>query len=117
MVEIEMWRMRKMGLVREGGRQRQVMINQRDVKLSEERRAKEIFEKRLEVFKSERTAVQSKPIPITENLARIDNLLDTHIRELYNSMILFKGMKHSVENTVESLNFHNESLSVISKNL
>ena len=50
-----------------------------------------MFEKRLETFKGLRMAVQTKSIPMNENLARIDALLDEHSNEMYSTMLLFQG--------------------------
>lgn len=36
-------------------------------------------------------AVQTKSIPMNENLARIDALLDEHSNEMYSTMLLFQG--------------------------
>ena len=59
--------------------------------VKEDKRLVEVFEKRLETFKGLRMAVQTKSIPINENLARIDALLDEHSNEMYSTMLLFQG--------------------------
>lgn len=59
--------------------------------VKEDKRLVEVFEKRLETFKGLRMAVQTKSIPMNENLARIDALLDEHSNEMYSTMLLFQG--------------------------
>lgn len=59
--------------------------------IKEDKRLVEVFEKRLETFKGLRMAVQTKSIPMNENLARIDALLDEHSNEMYCTMLLFQG--------------------------
>ena len=89
MGEIEKWRRKRMGISEdsiEWGRRRRGNGVEVD-----EMRSEEVFEKRMATFKMERSAVCSKPIPMTENLTRIDNLLNSHCQEMYNSMLLFKG--------------------------
>lgn len=63
----------------------------RKVTVVEDKRLLEVFEKRMETFKGLRRAVQSKTLPMNENLARIDSLLDEHSNEMYSTMLLFQG--------------------------
>ena len=65
----------------------------RVIVVKEDKRLVEVFEKRLESFKGLRMAVQTKSIPMNENLARIDSLLDEHSNEMYSTMLLFQGNK------------------------
>ena len=59
--------------------------------VKEDKRLVEVFEKRLETFKGLRMAVLTKSIPMNENLARIDALLDEHSNEMFSTMLLFQG--------------------------
>jgi hypothetical protein len=81
-MEIEIWRKKKMGR-KEPPKKKVTVI--------EDKRLVEVFEKRLETFKGLRMAVQTKSIPMNENLARIDALLDEHSNEMYSTMLLFQG--------------------------
>lgn len=56
-----------------------------------DKRLMEVFDKRMQTFKVLRRAVQSKTIPINENLSRIDSLLDEHSNEMYSTILLFEG--------------------------
>ncbi len=56
-----------------------------------DKRLMEVFDKRMQTFKGLRRAVQSKSIPMNENLSRIDSLLDEHSNEMYSTMLLFEG--------------------------
>jgi hypothetical protein len=84
-MEIEIWRKKKMG--REETPKRKVVAA-----VKEDKRLVEVFEKRLETFKGLRMAVQTKSIPMNENLARIDALLDEHSNEMFSTMLLFQGI-------------------------
>ena len=59
--------------------------------VKEDKRLVEVFQKRLETFKGLRMAVLTKSIPMNENLARIDALLDEHSNEMFSTMLLFQG--------------------------
>jgi len=80
-IEIEDWRKKKMGMDLEGEKRAVVVVG--------DKRLVEVFEKRMETFKGARRAVLTKPIPMNENLARIDTLLDEHSNEMYSTMLLF----------------------------
>ena len=76
----------------------------------------------------ERQAVTPKNVPLTENLAAIDGLMDQQIREMVNSMILFRGkilmpclllidLRSKIDMTVHDIKTNNDSLKMIQTNL
>lgn len=52
--------------------------------------AEEIFEKKLDNFRKERQRMQRKGIPLSENLMKINQLVETHLKELNAAMHIFR---------------------------
>ena len=57
----------------------------------------EIFQKRLEMFKKERQRVQRKGIPLSENLQKINQLIENHLNELNNALRTFNVMRERID--------------------
>lgn len=77
----------------------------------------EIFNKKLEAFRRERQRIQRKGIPLSENLQKINTLVDVHLKELGAAMLTFRIMRSNIEKLIADLEEDNQSLEVIQDNL
>ena len=58
--------------------------------------AEEIFHRRLEQFRNERQRIQKKGIPLSENLMKINSLVEMHLKDLNAAMAIFRRTNYNM---------------------
>ncbi|CDW85304.1 UNKNOWN [Stylonychia lemnae] len=79
--------------------------------------AQEIFIKRMSQFQKERQRVLRQGIPLSENLQKINKLIENHLKELNNAMMTFREMRKNVEKLIIVIEKDSQSVDNIMLNL
>eukprot|EP00347_Sterkiella_histriomuscorum_P010844 403374708 len=79
--------------------------------------AQDVFVKRINQFQKERQRIQKQGIPLSENLQKINKLIENHLKELNNAMMTFREMRKNIEKLTAEIEKDNLSIDNVQVNL